>query len=101
MNSVQDLLKKTDDLISKIRRLSEKHQKLNAELKAKDEKIDSLRKELTTNQERIQSMEQEIASLKLGAFVNMSDENKKEVRRKLNEYLKELDNVIAKLSVQE
>lgn len=101
MNSVQDLLKKTDDLIGKIRRLSEKHQKLNAELKSRDEKIDLLRKELTTNQERIQSMEQEIASLKLGAFVNVSDENKKEVRRKLNEYLKELDNVIAKLSVEE
>jgi len=98
MNSTKDLLKKTDELISKIRRLSEKQDKLITELKSKDEKIEVLRNQQTSNQERIDSLEQEVASLKLGAFVNLSDENKKEVRRKLNEYLRELDGVIAKLS---
>jgi len=101
MNSSKDLLKKADDLISKIQRLTEKQEKLLAELKSKDEKIETLRNQQTSNQERIDSLEQEIASLKLGAFVNLSDENKKEVRRKLNEYLRELDGVIAKLSNEE
>ena len=101
MDSKKDLLKKTDDLISKIQRLTEKQDKFIADLKSKDEKILALRNQQTSNQERIDSLEQEVASLKLGGFVNLSDENKKEVRRKLNEYLRELDGVIAKLSSEE
>jgi len=101
MNSTKDILKKTDDLISKIHRRAEKQEKLVAELKSKDEKVETLRNQQTSNQERIDSLEQEVASLKLGAFVNLSGENKKEVRRKLNEYLRELDSVIAKLSNEE
>ncbi len=98
MNSEQQLFKKTDDLLVKIRRLAEKHEKLIEELKARNEKIDSQRKQLTTCEERNELLEKEIASLKLGAFVESSDENKKEVKRKLSEYIRQLDGAITKLS---
>lgn len=97
MNSQKDLLKKTDELISKIRRLSEKYEKLLADIRVKDEKIEAMKKIQVTNEERIQMLEHEVASLKLGVFIEFSEEDKKEMRRKLNEYLKEIDGVIGKL----
>ncbi len=67
-------------------------------LKSRDERIGKLRKELTTAEERNQLLEQEVASLKLGSFIDLSENDGKDVRRKLNIYLRELDDVIAKLS---
>jgi chromosome segregation ATPase len=101
MNSAQDLLRKTNDLISKIRRLMEKHEKLKTELKQKDDKIDEWRKATEDYQARIRHLEQEIASAHVSGLLNHSEENSKEVKRKLTEYLKQLDLVIAKFSADD
>ncbi len=101
MTAVKDLLKKTDDCLSKIHRLTEKHEKALSALKIRDEKIESLRIKVSACDERIQMLEQEVASLKLGTLVNLSGQDSKEIRKKLNNYLRELDEVIAKLSSED
>ncbi len=101
MISSQELLKKTVELISKINRLTAKEAKLISTLKTRDDKIEKMRKEAITYEERIQVLEQEVASLKLGGLIDLSDSGRKEVKQKLNVYIRELDDVIAKLSSEE
>lgn len=101
MNSTSDLAKKADDLVGKIRRLIERQEKLQQELKIKDEKIESLKQVLAEKEQLVERLEGESISQKLGGAISLSEENKKEVRKKINEYLKELDVVIAKLSAED
>ncbi len=100
MDSSVDVLKKANDLLIKAKRLIDRFDKLNHTLAAKDEKIISLQKENSEKQNRILKLEQEVASLKLGSLVSVSEEEKKEVRQKLNEHIKEIDKMIAKLSAE-
>ena len=101
MNSTSDLAKKADELVGKIRRLIEKQDRMQQELKSKDEKIESLKQALMEKEQKIEGLENESITQKLGSAISLSEDNKKEVRKKINEYLKELDAVIAKLSAED
>ena len=100
MDSFDHLLRKADDLLVKARRLNAVQKKLSQDLQAKDDKILLLQNELSEKENLITQLEQEVASLRLGSLINISDGEKKEVKQKINEYLKEIDKVIAKLSTE-
>jgi len=95
---MSELIKKTEDLISKIRRLMDKHEKLQESFAETQQEIESLKKSLAEKDERLDKLEREANALRLGQFVELSDSEKKEVRQKINEYLKELDRIIEKIS---
>ncbi len=95
---MQEQLKKTEDLIGKIRRLADKHEKLQQTFLEAQEEIASLKKLIADNTQNMQKLERDANAIRLGQFIDLSDQEKKEVRQKINDYLKELDRIIEKIS---
>jgi chromosome segregation ATPase len=95
---MQDQLKKTEDLIGKIRRLIEKHEKLQEAFAEATDEINALKKVVAEKDEKLERLERDANALRLGQFIELSDQEKKEVRQKINDYLKELDRIIEKIS---
>src|SRR5215510_764383 len=95
---MQEQLKKTDELISKIRRLIEKHEKLQEAFTESTQEIEARKKMVAEKNEKLERLERDANALRLGQFIELSDPEKKEVRQKINDYLKELDRIIEKIS---
>jgi len=95
---MQEHIKKTEELISKIRRLAERHEKLREALTQSQDEIAALKKALTDSDIKKEKMERDANAIRLGQFIDLSDSEKKEVRQKINDYLKELDRIIEKIS---
>ena len=95
---MNDLLKQADELIAKINRLLDKNDKLGADLLVKDEQIRELQQQVKEKSERIRHLEQERSSQKVMDTIRFQDGDTKEVKKKINDYLKEIDKCIAKLS---
>lgn len=95
---MQEQIRKTEELIGKIRRLMEKHGKLQESFAEAQKEIESLKKELAAKNEAMKKLEGEGNALRLGQLIEMGDAERKEVRQKINEYLKELDRMIEKIS---
>jgi len=95
---MQDQIKKTEDLISKIRRLIDKHEKLQSQFESAQEEIESLKKKMAAKDEQLEKLQREGNAMRLGQFIELSDQEKKDVRQKINEYLRELDRIIDKIS---
>ena len=81
---MQEQLKKTEDLIGKITEATGE--------------IDVLKKVVAEKNEKMEKLERDANALRLGQFIELSDQEKKEVRQKINDYLKELDRIIEKIS---
>lgn len=97
---MKELVKQADELIAKINRMLDKHDKLVADLLVKDEEIRRLQQQLKEKTERIRTVEEEKSSLNLLESIQYSGGDTKEARKKLNEYIRELDRCIAKLSAE-
>jgi predicted ATP-dependent endonuclease of OLD family len=97
---MKELLKHADELIQKVHRLLDRNDKLVADLLEKEEKIRDLNLQLKEKSERVKQLEEGVVALKLSETVQPADGNSKEVKKKINEYLRELDRCIAKLSAE-
>jgi archaellum component FlaC len=95
---MNELFKKSDELTAKIRRLIEKQEKLQADLAGARETIDSLQKTLEEKEATMEKLQRDANALRLGQFIELSDKEKKEVRKKINDYLKELDQIIERIN---
>ncbi|MBA3647295.1 MAG: hypothetical protein H0W62_01900 [Chitinophagales bacterium] len=97
---MNELLKKTEDLVSKIHRLLDKQDRLAAETLVKDEKLRVTATELKQKNDQIRQLEEQITLLKATTHIPFSEGNLKDARRKLNEYIREIDRCIEKLSAE-
>jgi archaellum component FlaC len=95
---MQEHIKRTEELISRIRRLIEKHDKLKQSFSEAQQEIESLKKAVAEKETQVENLERDANALRLGQFISLSDAKKKEVRQKINDYLKELDRIIDKIS---
>lgn len=95
---MQEHIKRTEELISKLRRLIEKHEKLKQSFAEAQLEIESLKKIISGKEEQLEKLERDANALRLGQFISLSDTEKKEVRQKINDYLKEIDRIIDKIS---
>jgi archaellum component FlaC len=95
---MQEHIKRTEELISRIRRLIEKHDKLKQSFAEAQQEIESLKKAVAEKETQLENLKRDANALRLGQFITLSDAEKKEVRQKINDYLKELDRIIDKIS---
>ena len=91
-------------LEERLQRINEKMQQLLRQYQLQQKENDRLKKELQQVKElessrasQIDGLEQKVAVLKT-ATNNMSETDKKELEKRLNSYLKEIDRVIEMLS---
>jgi|KBSSwiStaDraftv2_1062776.scaffolds.fasta_scaffold3172536_1 DNA anti-recombination protein RmuC len=95
-----DLVRQADELIQKINRLLDRNDKLIADMLEKDEKIRELNQQLKVKSERIRQLEEETVSARVSENIHLPGMDTKEIRKKINDYLRELDRCIAKLSAE-
>jgi hypothetical protein len=95
-----DLVKQADELIQKINRLLDRNDKLLADMLEKDEKIRELIQQMKVKNERIRQLEEEAVSVRVSENIQLPGMDTKEIRKKINDYLRELDRCIAKLSAE-
>lgn len=81
---------KLQQLLKDHRRLQKENEKLHEELAAAQQTIES-------GESRVQSLQQQIAVLKLAAG-EMDEKEKKVFEKKLNQYIRDVEKVIAALS---
>lgn len=97
---MNELLKQTDDLIAKINRLLDKNDRMAADMLVKDEQIRELQHQLKEKSERIRNLEEERSSQKVMETVHFHGADTREVKKRINDYLREIDKCIAKLSAE-
>jgi chromosome segregation ATPase len=94
----------TNPLETHILRINEKMQQLLRQYQLQQKENERLKKELqqvkeleTVKAKQIEELEQKVAVLKT-ATTNMSESDKKELEKRLNNYIKEIDKCIGMLS---
>lgn len=97
---MNELLKQADELIQKVNRLLDKNDKLAADLLERDERIRELHAQVKEKSERIHQLEEDRTLGKVADTVQLPGQESKEVKKKINEYLREIDRCIAKLSAE-
>lgn len=95
---MNELLKQTDELIAKINRLLDKSDKQAATLLMREGQIRELQQTVKEKSERIRQLEEDRSSQKVMDKVHFQDDDAKEVKKRINEYLREIDKCIARLS---
>ena len=99
---MQKLIAKTDVLIDKARKLVEQNTKLRVVNGQLEQEIKSLRLLLEAEQGKTSELNNKIKIIKLAQNISSGkpDENQEttELKRKINEYIKEIDNCIAMLN---
>ncbi|MBA2422721.1 MAG: hypothetical protein H0V61_05805 [Chitinophagales bacterium] len=97
---MNELIKQADELIGKINRLLDRNDKLSADLLERDERIRALQEEIRGKSDRLRLLQEEMNSVKLAGSIHVGEMDVKEFKRKLNEYLREIDRCILKLSAE-
>ncbi|MBX7108944.1 MAG: hypothetical protein K1X61_09885 [Chitinophagales bacterium] len=97
---MNNLLKQGEELIVKINRLLDKTDKLAADNLVKDEQIRELRQQLKEKSEYIRRLEEERSSQKVLESIQLPGGDAKEAKKKINDYLREIDKCIARLSAE-
>jgi uncharacterized coiled-coil DUF342 family protein len=82
---------------NKLQELVKNHQDLRAENHRLKEEITSLKEKESGQHETLESLRQQVNVLKLNAG-ELSAPDKKEIEKKLNHYIREIDRCIAMLS---
>ena len=95
-----DLVRQADELIQKINRLLDRNDKLVADMLEKEEKIRELTQQMKAKTERIRQLEEEAVSARVSENIQLPGMDTKEIKKKINDYLRELDRCIAKLSAE-
>ena len=99
---MQKLIARTNILIDKARKLSEQNVKLQLINGQQEQEIKNLRLSLDTEARKNSELNNKIKIIKLAQNISSDtpDENQEvtELKRKINEYIKEIDNCIAMLN---
>ena len=99
---MQKLIAKTDILIEKARKLAEQNVKLKSANGQLELEIKELRMALDTEGRKNSDLNNKIKIIKLAQNISSEnpDENQEvtELKRKINEYIREIDNCIAMLN---
>lgn len=99
---MQKLIAKTDLLIDKARKLAEQNVKLKVTNAQLEQDIRGLRQLLDTEGRKNSELNNKIKIIKLAQNISSDtpDENQEvsELKRKINEYIREIDNCIAMLN---
>lgn len=86
-----DFSKKFDGILDKINLLAERY------ISAKEEN-EKLAKENSYVKEKLIQLEKEMKVLKLAKSISITDSNPEETKKKINEYIREIDKCIAMLN---
>lgn len=86
-----------NSLNEKLQLLLKQHNRLKKENERLREELDTQRQKEAETQQAVQDLHQQIAILKV-ASGDMSDKDKKDFERKINQYVREIDKCIAFLS---
>lgn len=97
---MNNLLKQGEELIVKINRLLDKTDKLAADILVKEEQIRELRLQLKQKSEYIGQLEEERSSKRVTETMQLPGGDTKEAKKKINDYLREIDKCIARLSAE-
>lgn len=97
---MKELVKKVDELLVKVHRLLDFQNELKGELAEQRVTIRQQNEKLKAQQTHIKELEQQVTVKQIGNRANENSEEKKMVKQKLNEYLRDLDRIIAKLSAE-
>ena len=99
---MQKLIAKTDVLIDKARKLAEQNVKLRLVNVIQEKEIKELKDALDAELSKTQELNNKIKIIKLAQNISSAtpDENGEvtELKRKINEYIREIDNCIAMLN---
>ncbi len=99
---MQKLIAKTDILIDKARKLAEQNVKLKQSQSQLEQEIKDLKQQLEDQARKNEELNNKIKIIKLAQNISSGtpDENQEvtELKRKINEYIREIDNCIAMLN---
>ena len=99
---MQKLIAKTDFLIDKARKLAEQNVKLRLINVMQEKELKDLKATLDAELSKTQELNNKIKIIKLAQNISSDtpDENQEvtELKRKINEYIREIDNCIAMLN---
>jgi len=99
---MQQLVKRTEDLTTRARKLVNENQKLHASVQNLENELANLRQQLEEEAQKNAELNNRIKIIKLARNISSGEaaENGQvaELKRKINEYIKELDNCIAMLN---
>lgn len=93
MNTTEEQLKRIQDKLQQLLKLQVAVRKENEKLK---EELVTAREKLSVQQKNADELKQQVTVLKMNAG-GMNDMDKKELEKKINSYLKEIDRCIALL----
>lgn len=88
----------TDALKIKIEKLIHLHKSLQEENRQLKQDNSDLKNRLSVHSDEIKALQQKQVVLKLSNTIGRNDEKKTEVKRKINELIKEIDRCIAMLN---
>lgn len=94
MNTTEEQLKRIQD---KLQQLLKQHTAVRKENEKLKEELGIAQEKLSLQQLYLDELRQQVSILKLNAG-GMNDRDKKEIEKKINSYLKEIDRCIALLS---
>lgn len=94
MSTTEQHLKRIQD---KLQQLLKQHTALQKENSRLKEELDKSKQQTSQHHKNIDELKQQVTILKLNAG-QMSEEDKKEIEKRINNYLKEIERCIALLS---
>ena len=99
---MQQLIKKTEELTNKAKKLVNENQKLHQSVQNLENELQSLRQQLEEEAQKNAELNNKIKIIKLARNIGSGEGGEggqvAELKRKINEYIKELDNCIAMLN---
>lgn len=93
MNTTEEQLRRIQD---KLQQLLKQHMAVRKENEKLKEELGTVREKLSHQQKNADELKQQVSVLKMNAG-GMNDMEKKELEKKINSYLKEIDRCIALL----
>ncbi len=96
---LNDISRKVGILVARYNELKHEHTVLENKSKSLEEQNKSLKEQLQGNKIKTESLANELKLTKLSkAIVPKSDEERTELKRKINEFIKEIDRCVAMLN---
>lgn len=82
-------------LRNKVEKLVNLHEKLMQEYQQLKTQQDQLKSQIHSQQQQISELEEKNRVIRLGQMVSGSDQNTREIKLKINEYIREIDRCLA------
>ena len=95
---MEELTHKFEGISEKVRKVLEKCDKLERYTRALEEENYELKNDLQTRMDQIVDLEANLKTLKIAKGTYDDDQDRKELKLKINEYIREIDRCIALLN---